>query len=59
MTTYKNNSKLCSIAESVKAEILYDIMLTFTPVEFYRQKFQKDRYDEKILCNIIYKYDNA
>lgn len=51
----KNFEILASIAESVKAEIMYDLKFEISPVKFFRAKFEKDREDEKKLCAILYK----
>lgn len=54
----KNCEKIAGIAESVKAEIVYDMKFNISPVDFYRTKFDKNRNDEKKLCAIIYKKVN-
>lgn len=46
--------KLSGIAESIKAEVLFDLKLNVSPNTFYRAKFDKERNDEKTLCHIIY-----
>ena len=48
-------AKLCSIAESVKAEILYDLKFNISPNFFFKLKFEKERQDEKRLSQILYK----
>lgn len=46
---------LASIADNVKAEILYDLRFDISLVKFFRAKFEKARQDEKKLCAILYK----
>ena len=51
----KNCQILANIAESVKAEIIYDLKFEISPIKFFRAKFEKNREDEKKLCSILYK----
>lgn len=55
ITELKN--EIAGVAESVKAEILYDLQFDINPVAFFRTKFDKDRLDEIRLCNTLYKYN--
>lgn len=50
-----NCELLISYAESVKAEIIYDLQFDLSPLKFFRAKFDKEREDEKKLCAILYK----
>lgn len=54
--TYKEIiHKLITWAESVRANVLYDLNFKVDSSEFFKQKFAKDRMDEKRLCNFLYK----
>lgn len=46
---------ILTTAESVKAEIVYDLKFNISPLKFYRAKFDKDRAAERKLCKLLYK----
>jgi len=50
-------SRLVSMAESVRANLLYDMMFEVSPLEFFLLKTKKDNHDEIRLSNAIYKYN--
>lgn len=50
-------SKLVSLAESVRANLLYDMKFEISPLEFFLLKTKRESHDEKILSKAIYKYN--
>lgn len=50
-------SKLGSIAESVRANMLYDLKFELSTLDFFLLKAKVERHDEKTLSKAIYKYN--
>lgn len=50
-------SKLGSIAESVRANVLYDMKFELSPLDFFQLKMKNEQHEEKTLSNAIYKYN--
>ena len=51
------NNEISSIAESVRANLLFDMTFEVKALEFFRLKSKKDCQDKIKLSNSIYKYN--
>lgn len=49
------NNKLEIMAETVKAQVLYELNMSYDPAEFFKLRFQRRFFDYKKLCNVIFK----
>lgn len=48
--------KLISLAESVRGQIMFDLMFKIEPSFFFKLKFKNDEIEKQKLCSSIYKY---
>lgn len=47
--------KLIGMAETVKAQVLYELKLNFNTAEFYKLKFLNQQYQNEKICKVIFK----
>lgn len=57
MTSKDLSCKIISMAESIRAEVLFDIAMKVEFNDFAKTMFQKNILDTKKLHNAIYKYN--
>jgi hypothetical protein len=48
--------RLISLAESVRAEVQFDMDFKVEPAEFFHLKFKNDNFETVQLSNSLYKY---
>lgn len=47
--------KLIIMADTVRAQVLYELKLNFDTAEFYKLKFLNQQYENAKICKVIFK----
>lgn len=50
--------KLIGMADTVKAQVLYELKLNFNTAEFYKLRFKNQLIENEKICKVIFKRKN-